>query len=187
MPLTISTSVNPASGPILDTPGRIAILAQGQGISAPAGQTIVGITIPAIRSDQTALQYETRNRDSEFRFNTGTLRLSLRQEIHLSSDLSSCAQTVWLSHEQKHVRDNEGIMTRMDAELRRDTQFSDILLNPTWRPRSQFQTTQHTIQTRVGEIFRRLTVAAVQALDTAQEYANTDALVQQRCTGSSGD
>ncbi|HTP87659.1 MAG TPA: hypothetical protein VMJ34_11940 [Bryobacteraceae bacterium] len=184
MPLTISTSVTSATGPTVDSPSRLAQLAQSQGTPAPSGSSIVGLTIPVIRSDQTALQFETRNHGSEFRFNTGTLRLSLRQEIHLSSDLSECARNVWLLHEQKHVRDNTNIMSRMESELRSDSQFAAILVNPTWAPRSQFQAAQHTVQERVGAIFMRLSTAAVQALDTAQEYADTERQVRERCTDS---
>src|SRR5512132_964553 len=116
MPLTIATAVTAATGPTLDSPAIITQLAQSQGSPVPAGSTDVGITIPVLRSDQTALQYHTRNNGTEFRFNTGILNLTLRQEIHLSNGLSPCAQTTWLLHEQKHVRDNEPIMSRMDAE-----------------------------------------------------------------------
>ena len=182
MPLTISTSTTPATGPTLDSPTTLAQLAQAQGSAAPAGSTVVGLTVPVIRSDQTALQYQTRNHNSEFLFNTGTLRLSLRQEIHLSDALSQCAQEVWSTHERKHVRDNEQIIARMDAQLRADAQFAAILVNPTvWRPTSQFQATQQLIQARVGAVFMQLTQAAVQALDTQQEYANTEAEVTRRC------
>ena len=187
MPLTIATAVTAATGPTLDSPAIITQLAQSQGSPVPAGSTVVGITIPVIRSDQTALQYHTRNNGTEFRFNTGILSLTLRQEIHLSNGLSPCAQTIWLLHEQKHVRDNERIMSRMDAELRADSQFVAILVNPTaWLPRAQFGATQQTIQARVGAVFTRLTQAAAQALDTRQEYANTDTQVRIRCNASVG-
>jgi hypothetical protein len=187
MPLTIATAITAATGPTLDSPAIITQLAQTQSSPVPTGATVVGITIPVIRSDQTALQYHTRNGGTEFRFNTGTLSLTLRQEIHLSNALSQCARTIWLQHEQKHVRDNEQIMSRMDAQLRADTQFADILVNPTvWRPRSQFGATQQTIQARVGAVFTRLTQGAATALDTRQEYANTDTQVRIRCNASVG-
>jgi hypothetical protein len=182
MPLTISTSNTPATGPILDSPAMIAQLVQRHGTPVPSGSTAVGITVPMIRTDQTGLQYQTRNHDTEFLFNTGTLRLTLSQEIHMSNDLSDCTREVWVEHERKHVRDNEQILTRMDAALRADPQFAAILVNPTqWRPRSQFQATQQTIQARVAEVFARLTRAAVQALDTPAEYAETERQVRARC------
>src|SRR5579872_4715234 len=167
MPLTIATTINPATGPTLDTPAAIAALAAAQGSPVPAGSTVVGITIPTIRSDQSGLHYITRNSGTEFLFDTGTLNLTLRQEIHLSNALSPCAQSIWLHHEQKHVRDNERIMGRMDAELRADAQFAAILVNPTvWRPRAQFNATQQTTQSRVFAVFLQLTNNAVRALDT---------------------
>ena len=182
MPLTISVTKNPATSPVLDTRARIAQLAQALGITAPSGHTMVGLTTPAIRSDQTALQWETRNKDTEFRFNTGTLSLTLSQEIRLSSDLSACARGIWLLHEQKHVKDNEQILSRMDAELRRDAQFAAILVNPTsWLPKAQFQATQNTIRSRVAAVFQRLTAAAVQALDTPQEYAGVESQISTSC------
>lgn len=187
MPLTITTAITAAAGPTLDTPAAISTLAGSRGTPVPSGSTVVGITIPVIRSDQTGLQYHTRNSGTEFRFNTGTLALTLRQEIHLSNALTACAQSIWLQHEQKHVRDNERIMTRMDAALRADAQFADILVNPTtWRPRSQFNATQALIQARVGDVFLQLTQAAVAALDTRQEYANTDTQVRIRCGAAVG-
>ena len=92
-----------------------------------------------------------------------------------------------LLHEQKHVRDNERIMSRMDAARRADSQFVAILVNPNaWLPRAQFGATQQTIQARVGAVFTRLTQAAAQALDTRQEYANTDTQVRIRCNASVG-
>ncbi len=183
MPLTISATARPAGGPIVESPAKIAALATALGITAPQGSVIVGVTQPVIQTDQTALQYETRNNNTEFRFSTGTLRLSLSQEIHLSTDLSSCAQTIWLQHEQKHVRDNEQILSRMDAELRADKPFAAILVNPAaWLPQAQFRPTQAAIKSRVDDIFKRLSSAAVQALDTPQEYANFKAQVSARCT-----
>lgn len=187
MPLSITTAVTPAAGPILDSPAVITQMAQAQGSPVPAGSTVVGITVPVIRSDQTGLQYHTRNNGTEFRFNTGTLSLTLRQEIHLSSGLSLCARTIWQQHEQKHVRDNERIMGRMDAELRADAQFAAILVSPTtWLPRNQFAATQQTIQARVGAVFTQLTGAAATALDTQQEYAATDRQVRIRCNAHVG-
>jgi|SRR5579884_2855210 len=137
MPLRVQTSITPTGEPLLEDPAVIEDLAEAQGSIIPAGGTVVGITVPIIRSDQTGLQYSTRNHDSEFIFNTGTLHLTLRQEIHLSEGLSPCARTIWLQHELKHVRDNEAIMSRIDAELRKDQEFNDILVAPTeWRARA---------------------------------------------------
>ena len=182
MPLTIATAITPVGAPILDDPTAIEDMARAQGSNVPRGSTVVGITVPIIRSDQTGLHYHTRNRGTEFRFNTGTLQLTLRQEIHLSRALSPCAQSIWLQHEQKHVHDNEQLMGRMDRELRADQEFIDILVTPTeWRPRNQFDQTQQNIQAIVGDVFERLTSAAAARQDTAQEYRRTERQVRLRC------
>jgi peptidoglycan hydrolase-like protein with peptidoglycan-binding domain len=182
VPLTIQTSATPVGAPILEDPSVIAELADRQGSIIPPGGTVIAITIPIIRSDQTGLQYFTRNRGTEFIFNTGTLRLSLRQEIHMSNGLGPCAQTIWLQHERKHVQDNEAIMLRMDHELRADQEFRDILVAPSeWRPRSRFQATQDAIQDIVADIFERLTSEAAARQDTSQEYRGVDRQVRLRC------
>jgi|SRR5215216_4872996 len=182
MPLTIATAVTPVGAPILDDPVTIEDMARAQGSTIPAGSTVVGITVPIIRSDQTGLQYRTRNNGTEFQFNTGTLRLTLRQEIHLSQALSPCAQSIWLNHELKHVRDNEQLMGRMDRELRADQEFADILVTPSeWRARDRFNETQRTIQEIVGDVFERLTSAAAAHQDSAQEYRSTERQIRIRC------
>lgn len=187
MPLTIQTATTPVGAPILDDPATIEGMARAQGSPIPAGTTAVGITVPIIRSDQTGLQYHTRSNGTEFQFNTGTLQLTLRQEIHLSRALSPCAQTIWLQHEQKHVQDNERLMSRMDAELRADREFADILVSPSgWRPRSDFNATQQKIQERVGALFERLTTEAARRQDTRQEYQSTERQVRIRCSHTLG-
>src|SRR2546421_6599271 len=138
MPLTIQTSITPVGDPIFEDSDDVRALAEEQGSVIPTGGTVIAITKPIIHFDLTGLNFTTRNRDSEFQFNTGTLRLGLRQEIHMSDGLGICARTVWLQHEHKHVVDNEAIMGQMDRELRRDQEFIDILVSPSeWRPRSR--------------------------------------------------
>jgi len=182
MPLTIQTSITPTGAPLIEDASVIEDLAAEKGSTNPTGGTVIAITIPKILSDQTGLQYYTRNHDSEFMFNTGTLRLTLRQQIHMSRGLSLCARMIWLQHEQKHVRDNEAIMARIDAELRKDQEFIDILVSPSeWRPRARFQATQDAIQDIVGDIFERLTSAAVARQDTKHEYQSVDRQVRLRC------
>jgi hypothetical protein len=133
MPLTISTTNAPATTPLTETPARLQELAEEHGDVGPNGGVPVAITIPVIVSDQTGLQYHTRNSDAEYRFNTGTLSLTLRQQIHVSSALSPCARAVWLQHEAKHLRDNERVMTQMDAALRRNPEIIFHLIHPTWQ------------------------------------------------------
>lgn len=182
MALTIQSATTPVGAPILDDPAAIGGMAHAQGSVIPAGATAIAITIPVLRTDQTGLQYHTRNNGTEFQFNTGILRLTLRQEIHVSRALSPCAQTIWLQHEQKHVQDNQRLTSRMDRELRADPQFADILVSPSaWRPRSGFAATQQKIQERVTAVFERLTREAARHQDTPQEYQGVDRQVRIRC------
>jgi len=181
MPLTITTEVQPVGTPILEAPATIEDLARQRGASVPRGITFVAFTKPVIRAEPN-LQYHTRNNNTEFRFNTGTLKLILRQEIHLSQALGLCARTIWLQHEQKHVRDNEQLMTQMDGKLRADQEFADILVTPTeWRARSKFDDTQQIIREIVGDVFERLTTAAAARHDTMQEYRRVERQVRLRC------
>lgn len=182
MTLSVTTATTPAGAPILDDPATIEAMARAQGSAIPAGSSVVGITVPIIRSDQTRLQYHTRNGGTEFIFNTGTLALTLRQEIHLSRALSLCARTIWHQHELKHTRDNEQLMARMDRELRADQEFQDILVSPTeWRPRGRFNDTQTAIQEIVRDVFERLTSAAAARTDSRQEYRHVERQVRIRC------
>ena len=182
MTLTIQTAITPVGAPTLDDPATIDGMARAHSSHVPSGVTAVAITVPIIRSDQTGLHYHTRNNGTEFRFNTGTLLLTLRQEIHVSRALSPCAQTIWLQHEQKHVEDNERLMSRMDPQLRADPEFADILVSPSaWRPRATFNATQQKIQERVGELFERLTTDAARRQDTRQEYQRAERQVRIRC------
>jgi len=182
MTLTVTTAITPVGAPVFDDPATIASMALAQGSAIPAGSTVVGITVPVIRSDQTGLQYHTRNSGTEFIFNTGTLALTLRQEIHLSNALSPCARTIWHQHELKHTRDNEQLMARMDRELRADQEFQDILVAPSeWRARNRFNDTQTAIQEIVRDVFERLTTAAAARTDSRQEYRHVERQVRIRC------
>lgn len=182
MTVTVTTAITPVGAPIFDAPATINSMALAHGSTIPAGSSVVGITVPIIQSDQTRLQYHTRNGGTEFIFNTGTLALTLRQEIHLSNALSPCARTVWHQHELKHVRDNEALMPRMDRELRADQEFQDILVIPTeWRPRSRFNDTQTAIQEIVRDVFERLTSTAAAHTDSRAEYRRVERQVRIRC------
>ena len=182
MTLTVTTAITPVGAPIFDDPAAITAMALAHGSTIPAGSSVVGITVPIIHSDQTGLAYHTRNSGTEFIFNTGTLALTLRQEIHLSNALSPCARTIWHQHELKHTRDNEQLMARMDRVLRADQEFQDILVAPSeWRPRSRFNDTQAAIQDIVRDVFERLTTAAAARTDSRQEYRHVERQVRIRC------
>ena len=186
MPLTIQITITPVGAPINASPAELQTLADEHGDIGPGGGTPVAITIPIIHQDQTGLNYDTRNGNTEFRFNTGTLRLTLRQEIHVSTALSPCAKTVWLQHEQKHVQDNERLMGRMDAELRANPEFAFILIRPTWQRVTRFADTQRDIRDVVNETFVRLTTAAATRQDTAREYQTVERQIRIRCGNTVG-
>lgn len=173
MALTISTSTNPATERRV-APATLVRIARELG-TARAGDA-VGVTRPRIRSDQTGLAYERRrgaDRAIEFRFQRGTLSLTLSQEVLISNALNDCETRVVREHERGHVRDNVAIMGEMDGNLRADTAFAEILIGRQWYrySRAKFNEIQGTIQARVAAIFQRLTRAAVRARDTTAEYA----------------
>jgi len=62
----------------------------------------------------------------------------------------------------------------MDKKLRADKAFAEILVTPKWYPRTKFNAIQKTIQSRTGEVFKKLTVAAVKARDTKNVYAKLE-------------
>jgi len=150
---------------------EIVRLAKDQG--APFPDRSSAITIPTLRINQTKLHYEQRKGESgkvEFRFKKGTLLLTLRQRVLMASDFNTCEKKVTLRHESGHIKDNEKILRQMDKKLRADKGFAEILVTPKWYPRSTFNAIQKTIKSRTGEVFKRLTVAAVKARDTKNVY-----------------
>ena len=186
MPLTIQIVITPVGDPILATPAALQTLADEHGDVGPGGGTPVAITIPKITSDQTGLNYDTRASGTEFRFKTGTLKLTLQQEIHVSTALNPCARTVWLQHEQKHVLDNERLMSRMDPELRANMEFARILIRPTWERVAIFKSTQLTIKEIVGEVFTKLTGDAAAHQDSSAEYKSVERQIKFRCGSTVG-
>ena len=134
-----------------------------------------------ITPDQRELEYETKAHESQFRFLTGTLRLRLSQAIYIANNLSDCEQSIWAEHEQDHVRDNQQIMPRMDRQIRAAAALRSILIAPIWRPMSQFNNVQRTIQSTVADIFVRLTGDAVRARDTDAEYARIRERIRRTC------
>lgn len=174
MALTISTSTNTATERRV-APATLRRIARELGTARASDA--VGVTQPRILSDQTGLAYERRrgaDRTIEFRFERGTLSLTLSQVVLISNVLNDCETRVVREHERGHVRDNVTIMDEMDSNLRGDTAFAEILVDRRWYSysRAKFNEIQGTIQARVAAIFQRLTRAAVRARDTTAEYAH---------------
>jgi hypothetical protein len=183
MPLIVRTTHTPLP------PIQLVTLAAAQQHARDAGsphaslQNLVGVTVPVLRVDQSGLQYEQRSAGggTEFRFKTGTLLLTLRQQIYMVSTVPTCERTVWEPHERAHADDNVALLPQIEPAIRRDASLGTILITPQWRPRSQFQATQNAIQSGVGAIFRRLTGVAATRRDTPTEYARIRQQVSSSC------
>ncbi len=184
MPLTIQTIVVPVGAANIVSAASLRTVISGAGITVPAGRTPVGFTLPSISDDQTGLNFNMRNGNTQYIFDTGTLILTLRQQIFLLNSLGHCARSYWLRHEMHHVRDNVNIMNRIDSVLRADPQFASMLVNPTvWRAvaaGSPFS----IVRQRIGVVFSRMTSNAVSNVDTAAEYARVERTIRARCGGA---
>jgi hypothetical protein len=170
MPLRIVVNKGTAPTPQYVEPNTIVnrALRQGNPNAGRAG----GITIPYITTDQTGLRYKIQrgSKGEEIKFDTGTLLLRLRQEMFIANTLSECKRRILISHENGHVTDNQEIMNKMETAIRANRILKDILIEPKWIPRIQFNATQTTIQSTVASIFRSLTDQASAARDTQAEY-----------------
>ena len=183
MPLNIVANKGAAPSPQIVAPQTVIQRAQQGG--NPNAALGLAYTDPIIRIDQTGLSFRQRQGPTgpEFQFDTGTLTLTLRQEMLISNTLSNCAQQKWIVHENGHVRDNQRIMTQMDATIRADPTLQSIFINPQWSPSGRFQATQQTVFNAVSAIFRRLTVQAVAAYDTRAEYMQVHRDILLNCPG----
>jgi nucleoid-associated protein YgaU len=183
MPLTIVANRGAAPAPQVVAPQTVVQRAQQGG--NPNAALGLAYTHPNITIDQTGLSYRQRQTPTgvEFQFDTGTLTLTLRQDMLISNTLSSCAQQKWILHENGHVHDNQAVMTQMDAAIRAERTLQGILINPQWAPRARFQATQQTIFNAVSAIFQRLTARAVAARDTRPEYMRVQRDILLNCPG----
>jgi len=181
MPFTVVTA--PGANPARQVVSPATVVQRAQRGGNPNAALGLAYTDPIITIDQTALQYRQRQGVAgvEFSFDTGTLRLTLRQDMPISNTLSACAQQKWAGHETGHVTDNQQVMTQMDAAIRADPTLQAIFLNQNWYPRSAFQPTQQTIFNTISAIFRRLTGQAVARRDTRAEYMRVHRDVLQNC------
>ena len=184
MPFTVN--VDKAEIPSSQLVAANTIIQHARNQGSPYAERAVGVTVPTCRTDQTGLQYEQRRASGriEFRFSTGTLRLTLRQSVYLSNVLSNCHQKIWEAHEQGHVQDNQSLMSNMEREIRNHRALQDVFINPRWRPRREFNALQSLIESTVGGIFQRLTREAVQKRDTQAEYDAIQRRIREKCGSS---
>ncbi len=170
MSLTITITLNEAT--YHDVP-QAEVEEKARSVGHPDAAQAIAITIPRIRNTTTELSFEQRRAPGggvEFRFEKGTLPLTLIQNVYFSSSLNDCERRIWRVHEDLHVHDNRGVMGQMEAALRADPQFKEILIDRPWYPRDQFGAVQGRINGRIGAIFLARTADAVQLRDTATEY-----------------
>jgi nucleoid-associated protein YgaU len=181
MPLNVVVNIGARPRPQIVIPSVVVQHARASG--NPNAAKALAVTRPFITIDQTGLHYDTRKRSGrmEFRFRSGSLRLTLRQSIRIANDLSPCAQSIWAQHEQDHVRDNQRLMRKISPEIRSHRNLRTIFFAPRWRPRDSFNAIQTRIRTTIGDIFMRMTVGAIQSRDTPAEYARVQRRILQTC------
>jgi hypothetical protein len=185
MALTVKTSSNPVPAAKVVPVKEVIDAATAQG--SPFAAKAIAITKPSLHFETKQLNFETLSNKSgtQFRFKTGTLPLTLSQEILIADTLSECARKIWLEHEQGHVGDNDAVLGQMEAELRKDTSFAEILVFPKWTPvgkdNENFKKAQKTIGERIGVVFKALTSASVKVRDTDAEYQRVEGEVKKKC------
>lgn len=105
--------------------------ARESGVTNP--QKASSVTIPVLNIDKSGFGYKNRKRIdqkrilSEFSFHTGPLWLTLKLEIYMAKELSSCARDIWKEHEADHVRDYTLLMQKLKPEIEKNTAFQAIL------------------------------------------------------------
>ena len=142
-------------------------------------------TLPIITVDLTGVSFKQRaaTGGSEFAFDFGTLKISLRQEVYIASDLTACEQRKWGDHERGHVNDNRHIMDDLETEMMKYGIMQDIFVNGSWHPRSNFNLIQTLIHEDVGNAFRALEAVKVAAHDTPAEYSRIARAILRDCPG----
>src|SRR5262245_10150251 len=112
MPLTVTTANDPIPTPEGVTQDEL-VTKSGRRGSAIASR-IVAYTWPQLHTAP-KLEYEQRKAKTgtEFRFQKGTLKLTLKQRIYFDEKLAACPKKIWLDHEQDHVADNVAILGKL--------------------------------------------------------------------------
>ncbi len=185
MSLTIATSHIPAPAPKIVAPETLRQKAGEGGVAAELLDRIVSYTFPIIRTDTTGLHFEQRVTASgrEFRFERGTLRLTLRHEIYLLDELTPCEQRIWGDYERDHVADNERLLPDLEQEICADPWLKEVLIDRHWYSRDSFGDVDGRIPPAVGGIFWRLTNEAVRRRATVGEYARVRQRIRLECRG----
>ncbi len=183
MPLIFSVSKGVVPAPQIVAPATI--VARATAVGHANATSALGITIPRILIDPTAVQYQQRMQAGiqEFSFNTGTLKVELEQEVLLANDLTPCEQLKWGAHERGHVDDNRDLMDDLEAEVAEYGFFKDVFVNRVWYPRTDFQLVQRMVNEEIGSAFRDLTEAAASSHDSLAEYRRVAREILRDCPG----
>jgi hypothetical protein len=184
MSLTVTTSnPTPNPAPQIVSPARVVEVARSVG--SPGADRALAITVPRLTIDQRGMNFSLFGTppNQEFAFNTGTMALTLNQDVFIANDLSPCAQGVWAQHEAIHVRDNAAVLAKMPAEIANDPSLQAIFRDKQRFPRADFALIQESIRNMVGTIFRRLTAEAVAKVDTRREYSRVNQEIIRTCPG----
>jgi hypothetical protein len=181
--MSLQVNINTGTRPSPQIVAANVVVDNARSSGNPNASQALAVTMPICRVDQTGLQYEQQQIQGQikFRFQTGVLQLTLSQSIFISNDLSDCAQNIWAEHEQDHVRDNQEIMGRMERAIRAHRDLQSILITPQWRPSSEFNKVQGTINSTVRDIFQGFTSAAVVSRDTDATYSSIQDRIRREC------
>ena len=143
-------------------------------LSAKSGDNYcVAYTEPTISFDTTHITFPQRRTSDgslEVGYKNGQIRIQLSQTIYMLKTLTECEKRKWLEHEQHHVEDNRECLASLEAEAGKEALFDAFFLKGNWFPSSQWPLILASIEEEVGDAFRRLTKAKVDALDSTAEY-----------------
>ena len=181
--MSLQVNINRGTRPSPQVVAANVVVARARSTGNPNASQALSVTVPICRIDQRGLEYERRRRAGrvEFRFKTGVLQLTLRQIIFMANNISACAQDIWAEHEQEHVQDNQQVLGRMEQAIRAHRELQSIFIMPQWRPRSEFNKIQETIQSSVDEIFRDFTTDAIRRRDTSAVYSAIRDRIRRQC------
>jgi len=183
MPLTISIEKGSEPKATLVTPATLKKLMKDHGDPNASDPKPAAITMPKVRVDQTKMQWEQRRstKGVQFRFKSGTLKLTILQQIAMNATLNACEQKEWMKHEKLHVKDNFGLGPQLERDFRASNLFKKLFDRREWQAKSKWRETQKNIQKEVGKVFKKLTGDKVKTRDTKANYAKVHAEIDKTC------
>ncbi|MFK7821216.1 MAG: LysM peptidoglycan-binding domain-containing protein [Planctomycetaceae bacterium] len=144
----------------------------------------VAYTDPAISVDTTRITFPQRKAADgslEVGYKNGQIEIQLSQTIYMLKSLTECEKRKWMEHEQHHLEDNRGCLASLEAESGKESLFQAFFLGDNWFPSSQWPLILASIEEEIGDAFRRLTKAKVDALDSTSEYDRVFRAILRDC------